>query len=213
MLGASILRSCSAATFAFNNERRRGEVLTGTVAQAMAIWCRSAAAVLPRRARHRAISPTCSDFRPKVADAPPAGRLHFVWGRYYSYRLPARCGANLVAPIQQVKSGNQLARLAIWLGEDAIHASSGLPACADRPEPERTRAHRHRSRRPCCVRAEDHGEIDAEKPTSLQSEIRRGLLFAHWLSAIGYRLSPILVRVGLEGKGLGASFAGGSSPT
>jgi uncharacterized membrane protein len=50
--------------------------------------------------------------------------------------------------------------------------------------------------------------IDAEKPPGFAPQYAEGYTFA-LLSAIGYGLSPILVRVGLEGKGLGVSLAGG----
>jgi uncharacterized membrane protein len=50
----------------------------------------------------------------------------------------------------------------------------------------------------------------AFNPASVLIPVTReeGYTFA-LLSAIGYGLSPILVRVGLEGKGLGVSLAGG----
>ena len=44
--------------------------------------------------------------------------------------------------------------------------------------------------------------IDAEKPAAFQPKYAEGYTFA-LLSAIGYGLSPVLVRIGLENQGLG----------
>ena len=50
--------------------------------------------------------------------------------------------------------------------------------------------------------------IDAEKPAAFQPKYAEGYTFA-LLSTIGYGLSPVLVRMGLENQGIGVSFAGG----
>jgi uncharacterized membrane protein len=50
--------------------------------------------------------------------------------------------------------------------------------------------------------------IEADKPAAFEPKYAEGITFA-LLSATGYGFSPILVRIGLEGKGLGASLAGG----
>src|SRR5262249_30741350 len=50
--------------------------------------------------------------------------------------------------------------------------------------------------------------IDAEKPAAFEPKYGEGITFS-LLSALGYGFSPILVRVGLEHKGIGGSLAGG----
>ncbi len=50
--------------------------------------------------------------------------------------------------------------------------------------------------------------IDAEKPAAFQPKYAEGYTFS-LLSATGYGLSPVLVRVGLENQGIGVSLAGG----
>src|SRR5262249_39263311 len=136
-----------------------------------------------------------------------SGMLHFVWGRYCNYRATRAIGTNLVAPIQQVNLIFTLF-LAIWLlGEELtplrilgiglVLLSPSITMLAKAPaEAERS------------VSDEKITAIAAEKPEAFQPRYAEGYFFS-LLSATGYGFSPILVRVGLEGKGLGASFAGG----
>jgi uncharacterized membrane protein len=137
-----------------------------------------------------------------------AGGLHFVWGRYCNYRATRAIGANLVAPIQQVHLIVSLT-LAIWLLGEELTTLRILgialvllgPSLSMRPNKREPGAEH-------AVSEQKVTAIDAEKPASFAPKYAEGYLFA-LLSAIGYGLSPILVRVGLEGKGLGASLAGG----
>jgi len=110
-----LLAICSAATFAFNNASVRRGVLTGTVAQAMAITVPIGvplfflAALITGRLGDALTFST----QGYVALA-LAGILHFVWGRYCNYRATRAIGTNLVAPIQQFNLLVTL-MLAIWL--------------------------------------------------------------------------------------------------
>jgi uncharacterized membrane protein len=136
-----------------------------------------------------------------------AGILHFVWGRYCNYRATMAIGTNLVAPIQQVNLIFTLF-LAIWLLGEELTPLRMLGIALVLAGPSIT------MRQKVGGEAEPKGSdekitaINAEKPAAFEPRYAEGYLFA-LLSATGYGFSPILVRVGLEGKGLGSSFAGG----
>ena len=206
MLGA-LLAVCSAATFAFNNASVRRGVLTGTVGQAMAI---TVPLGLPMFSSPRWISGSLSaitGFSSKaLAALAAAGILHFVWGRYCNYRATRAIGTNLVAPIQQVNLIFTLF-LAIWLLGEQLTPLKILGIALVLLGPSITmRARRQTAEKN--VSDEKITAIDAEKPPEFEPNYAEGIAFA-LLSATGYGFSPILVRVGLEGKGLGASLAGG----
>ena len=133
-----------------------------------------------------------------------AGVLHFVWGRYCNYRATKALGTNLVAPVQQVNLIITLL-LAIWLLGEELTALKILGIALVLLGPSITM--RERPAEPT-VSDEKITAIDAEKPAAFQPKYGEGITFS-LLSALGYGLSPILVRVGLEEKGIGASFAGG----
>lgn len=206
MLGG-LLAICSAATFAFNNASVRRGVLTGSVAQAMAITVPIGvplflfAAVLTGR-----LGDVLTFSTRGYGVLALAGILHFVWGRYCNYRATRAMGTNLVAPIQQFNLIVTLV-LAIWLlGEElTVLKILGIalvllgPSITMRERPPATERK---------VSDEKITAIDAERPPAFKPKYAEGITFS-LLSALGYGLSPILVRVGLEQKGLGASFAGG----
>jgi len=111
-----------------------------------------------------------------------------------------------VAPIQQVNLIFTLF-LAIWLLGEELTPLKVLGIALVLLGPSITM----RSRRQAAekiVSDEKITAIEADKPAEFQPKYAEGITFA-LLSATGYGFSPILVRVGLEGKGLGASLAGG----
>ena len=206
MLGA-LLAICSAATFAFNNASVRRGVLTGTVGQAMAITVPLGLPLFFLAALATGNLATVAGFSPKaLAALAAAGILHFVWGRYCNYRATRAIGTNLVAPIQQINLIFTLF-LAIWLLGEELTALKILGIGLVLLGPSITM----RSRRQAAekiVSDEKITAIEADKPAEFQPKYAEGIFFA-LLSATGYGFSPILVRVGLEGRGLGASLAGG----
>jgi drug/metabolite transporter (DMT)-like permease len=129
-----------------------------------------------------------------------AGILHFVWGRYCNYRAAKAMGANLVAPVLQSSIVVTLA-LAMWILAEYLTPlrilGIGLvmlgPALAYEPRQKRETA-------------EVAGE--AQDRTVFQPNYAEGYLFG-FLSATGYGVSPILVRLALEDKSLSFSLAGG----
>src|SRR5215510_4887576 len=135
-----------------------------------------------------------------------AGILHFVWGRYCNYRATRAIGTNLVAPIQQFNLLVTL-MLAIWLlGEElTVLKLLGIGLVLIGPSITMRDLHTQAERK---VSDEKITAIDAERPAAFEPKYAEGITFS-LLSAIGYGLSPILVRVGLENRGIGASFGGG----
>ena len=186
---------------------RRG-VLTGTVAQAMAI---TVPLGLPLFFLAALVSGHLGDvlgFSPHaIAALMGAGVMHFVWGRYCNYRATRALGTNLVAPIQQVNLIVTLV-LAIWLLGEQLTGLKLIGIALVLVGPAVTMRARERPAGEVNVSDEKITAIDAEKPDTFQPNYGEGVLFS-LLSAVGYGLSPILVRVGLEHKGIGASFAGG----
>jgi uncharacterized membrane protein len=203
-----LLAVCSAATFAFNNASVRRGVLTGTVGQAMAITVPIGVPLFFLAALVTGHLATVTSFSTQaLAALSAAGILHFVWGRYCNYRATMAIGTNLVAPVQQVNLIFTLC-LAIWLlGEQlTVLRILGIalvvigPGITSRAKPDGAKDRD--------VSEHKITPIDAEKPPAFEPRYAEGYLFS-LLSATGYGLSPILVRVGLEGRGLSASFAGG----
>jgi drug/metabolite transporter (DMT)-like permease len=204
-----LLALCSAACFAFNNASVRRAVLTGSIAQGMAITVPIGVPLFFFAALVTGHLGAVAGFSPAALMAlAAAGVLHFVWGRYCNYRATRAMGTNLVAPVQQFNLLVTLV-LAVWLlgeyltplkilgiGLILLGPTFTMPAREKKDDGERA------------VSDEKITPIDAEKPQAFQPKYAEGYLFA-LLSASGYGLSPILVRVGLENQGLGVSLAGG----
>ena len=114
MLGG-FLALCSAACFAFNNASVRRAVLTGSIAQGMAITVPLGVPLFFLGALMTGNLAAVLGFSPTaLAALATAGVMHFVWGRYCNYRATRAIGTNLTAPIQQFNLLITLV-LAIWL--------------------------------------------------------------------------------------------------
>ena len=207
MLGA-FLALLSAASFAFNNASVRRAVLTGSIVQGMAITVPIgvplffiAALITGNLAAVAGFSPTA------LAVLAGAGIMHFVWGRYCNYRATRAIGTNLVAPIQQFNLLITLT-LAIWLLGEHLTPLKILGIGLILVGPTFTMQKKKAPAAERAVSDEKITPIDAEKPAAFQPKYAEGYTFA-LLSTIGYGLSPVLVRMGLENQGLGVSLAGG----
>ena len=142
--------------------------------------------------------------------------MHFVWGRYCNYRATRALGTNLVAPIQQINLIFTLL-LAVWILGETLTPLRVLGIGLVLLGPSFTL--RQRDTKPIPARAlgaDITGDGLAASPAELllaaeqpvfRPSYREGYFWA-LLSATGYGLSPILVRIGLEGKGLAVSVAG-----
>jgi drug/metabolite transporter (DMT)-like permease len=207
VLGA-FLALCSAASFAFNNASVRRAVLTGSIVQGMAITVPLGvplffigALVTGNLAAVLGFSPTA------MAALAGAGIMHFVWGRYCNYRATRAIGTNLVAPIQQFNLLITLALAITLLGEHLTPLKIlGIGLILLGPTLVMQKKKAPAAERP--VSDEKITPIDAEKPAAFQPKYAEGYTFS-LLSALGYGLSPVLVRIGLENQGVGVAFAGG----
>ncbi|HZO47488.1 MAG TPA: EamA family transporter [Xanthobacteraceae bacterium] len=210
MLGG-LLALCSAACFAFNNASVRRAVLTGSIAQGMAITVPLGvplfflgALVTGNLAAVLGFSPTA------LAALSTAGVMHFVWGRYCNYRATRAIGTNLTAPVQQFNLVITLV-LAIWLLGEYLTPLKILGIVLVLLGPTFAMQKKSPAQGQDGARAvsdEKITPIDAEKPAAFQPKYAEGYTFS-LLSATGYGLSPVLVRFGLENQGVGVAFAGG----
>ena len=199
MLGG-LLAFLSAALFGLNNAATRRGVLKGSVVQGMAITVPMGAALFLVVCLGTGTLGLVSTFSNRaLACFALAGFAHFVFGRYCNYRAIAAIGTNLASPIQQWEVLVTLALAIAFLHERltaiAVVAIALLllgPGIAARiegrkkPEPERATA-----------------TVSAFEP-----RYREGYIWA-FLSIFGYGSSPIFIRAGLEGAGIGASLAAG----
>jgi uncharacterized membrane protein len=207
----------SAATFAFNNASVRRGVLTGSVLQAMAITVPIGLPISFLVALATGSLAAVAGFSSRALLALSlSGIMHFVWGRYCNYRATRALGTNLVAPIQQINLIFTLL-LAIWILGETLTPLRVLGIVLVLLGPSFTL--RQRDTKPIPARAlgaDITGDGLAASPAELllaaeqpvfRPSYREGYFWA-LLSATGYGLSPILVRIGLEGKGLAVSVAG-----
>ncbi|MBI1205630.1 MAG: EamA family transporter [Rhodopseudomonas sp.] len=187
----------SAVTFAYANASVRRGVLTGTVLQAVAI---SLPVAFPFFILAMAVSGGFAalggfDTRTLVLLA-LAGIVHFALARYCNYRATKAIGANLVAPVQQYSLVITLALAVLWLGEAlTVLRILGIVMVVAGPAftlgPDKKPA------------APPAGAVATFAP-----QYREGYLYA-LLSAVGFGLSPILVGMAFETKGLAIGIAGG----
>jgi uncharacterized membrane protein len=197
MLGA-LYAVLSAATFAFNNATLRRGVINTTVFQALSVTVPIGvplffigALVVGQLGAVAGFSWT------SIGYLSAAGILHFVWGRYCGYRSIKAMGSNLSSPVQSTNlivalgaamwvldeylTPLKIAGLVMILGGSAI----AVPTTRGKKAPVKAAA---------------------EGTAPFEPKIAEGMTFA-LLSATGYGLSPILVKLGLSG--IKAPFAAG----
>lgn len=205
-LFGGLLALLSAATFAFNNASLRRGVLTGSVAQALAITIPIGFPIFLGVALLTGQINAVFQFPTKaVLLLLSAGVIHFVWGRYCNYRATRAIGANLVAPVQQMSLIVTLLLALTVLGEVltplrllGIFLVLIGPTVSGRGEALKNNGKKGDARQP----------IDPAKAQAFEPKYAEGYLFA-LLSTTGYGVSPILVRLALEHKGFGSSIAAG----
>jgi drug/metabolite transporter (DMT)-like permease len=197
-----LLALLSAATFAFETVASRRGVLTASVAQALAVTVPLGVPIFALFAAAFGAFATLAGFPAEaIVYLASAGVLHFVWGRYCNYRASKAMGAVLVAPVQQSNLLVTLA-LAIWiLGERlTVLRIVGIVLVVLGPALTYDRARGAAS--------DEAAPAGGDAPRLFQPNYAEGYLFAV-LSATGYGISPILVRLALENRELNASLAGG----
>jgi uncharacterized membrane protein len=199
MLGG-LLSLLSAVTFAYANASVRRGVLTGTVLQAVGISLPVAlpifiVAMLPTGGFGVLAAFSARSWLLLVV----AGVIHFAWGRYCNYRATKAIGANLVAPMQQYSLVITLVLAVLWLHEPLtllrifgialVIAGPGLTLRRDKP-------------------AESEVAPETPSETTFIPQYAEGYMYS-LLSAIGFGLSPILIGMAFEKKGIAVGIAGG----
>jgi uncharacterized membrane protein len=204
----------SAATFAFNNACTRRGVLTGSVWQALAITVPIGVPMFFFAALMAGSLASFFGFSPiAILWLSIAGAIHFVWGRYCNYRSTKALGSNLAGPIQQSDMVLTLTLAILVLGEALtplrifgivlVLIGPAIMLVGDVPK---------KGAAADTAPAESAGVMAelAESPRfpAFKPNYTEGYIFA-LLSGTGYGVSPIFVRMALEGVGPGASLAGG----
>jgi uncharacterized membrane protein len=203
-----LLALAAAAAFAYNNAGIRRGVLTGSVTQGMAITVPTSVPVFFVVALASGYLGAISEFSVQaVISLSAAGILSFVWARYCNYRATKAIGMNLVAPLQQIHLVVSLILAVAILGEK-LTALRGLGIALVFLGPAiTTRRPDDKGAKPAAG-VEKPAAAGKETPPAFKPNYAEGYTYA-LLSTLGFGLSPILVRHGLEAHGLGASIAGG----
>jgi uncharacterized membrane protein len=210
MLGG-IFSILAAASFGFNNAALRRGVLSGSVFQALAI-------TVPMGVPMFLLAAFITGHLDNIRGFPAAsylwlavaGVMHFVWGRYCNYRSTKAIGGNLAGPWQQSNIIISLVLAILLLGETltalkmvgiVLVVIGGLTTS------------RAKFKKKAAIKPEDAGaatqeETKKENQLHFEPNYAEGYLFS-LLSAIGYGISPILIRIGLEHQGPGFSLVGG----
>ncbi len=195
-----LLALLSAVTFAYANASVRRGVLTGTVLQAVGIS-------LPVALPIFIVAMLLSGGLPLLAGFSTqswillaiAGVVHFAWARYCNYRATKAIGANLVAPVQQYSLILTLVLAVVWLGEPmTLLRLVGIALVIAGPMLTLER------------RRKTNGTTADEAADELVfvPQYAEGYFYA-LLSAIGFGLSPVLIRVAFERRGIAIGIAGG----
>ena len=202
MLGA-FLALCSAATFALNNTLARRGVLSGTVLQALSISVPIGVPIFLVVALATGSLPHVASFSWRALMwLSLAGIVHFVWGRYCNYRAVKAIGSNLAGPLQESSVLIALTLAVLLLGETLTPFKIVGIALVLLGPGVAVEIGRKKKKAPA-----PDADAARAKP-AFTPHYTEGYLFAA-LSATGYGTSPILVRLGLEHAGIGASIAGG----
>jgi len=203
----------SAATFALNNASVRRGVLSGSVLQAMAITVPIGLPISFLVALATGSLAAVAGFSSRALFALSlSGIMHFVWGRYCNYRATRAIGTNLVAPIQQINLIFTLLLAIVILGETLTPLRAlGIALVLLGPTFTLQRASACEGKPARKAEAMQNFERAAGLSIAGHPAFRPSYTEGYFwalMSATGYGLSPILVRIGLEGKGLAVSVAG-----
>ena len=223
LLWGSLLAVMSAATFAMNSATVRRGVLTGTVAQAMAITVPVGVPMFFFAALALGHLGDVFGFSTKaVLMLCTAGIVHFVWGRYCNYRSTKAIGGNASIPLQQLDFPLKLGLAIVLLGETLTPLRIfgialimlGSAIAIPRRRKKKSKAMDDGAASETQAVASQVQSLSAAaapvttaKPIFVPNYIE-GYTFAA-LSVTGYGISPLLVRTALEDVSVGTSLAGG----
>jgi drug/metabolite transporter (DMT)-like permease len=193
------LAALSAATFAFNNASARRGVLTGSVAQALAITVPIGVPIFLIAALATGTLGTVARFSgDAIALLALAGLLHFVVGRYGNFRASQAIGANLSGPVIQLSVALTLALAVLVLREPLT--------------PLRILGIALLVLAPLLMRNAEASEAPAPEsdsaPPKFVPRYAEGYTFA-LLAAVVYGVTPFLIRLAVIRGDLGSGIAGG----
>lgn len=222
MLGG-FLALLSAATFAFNNAAVRRGVLSGSVAQAMAITVPMGLPIfLLGVVLFSAYEPFGEFTLATWGWLALAGIQHFILGRYCNYRATKAMGAVLTGPVQQSGTVFTLLIAVLVLGEQLTPLQIvGIALIVVGPLLCLRAAKERKSEKEPIVAgagndetvqkvAENVRSAGATAPAKVPFKPNYVEGYFHAIvSAAAQGTSPILIRFALEDQGLGASIAGG----
>jgi drug/metabolite transporter (DMT)-like permease len=199
MLGAFIAFA-SAATFGLNNAMARRGVLTGSVAQLMAISVPLGFVMFLGFLAFGGVWPAVFTFSTQDhMILMVAGVLHFVGSRYCNYRATKAMGGNLVAPVQQLGLLWTLVLAVVVLGEEmTIGKLVGVALLIAGPVVAFEKLWTPRTGRATFTGAEyidlrRTGNRREPSPGAFVPDYRQGYLFA-FLATLGTGTTPILIR-------------------
>ena len=221
LLWGSILAVLSSAFFALNSATVRRGVLTGSVAQALAITVPVGVPMFFLGAL--ALGSLGDVFGFSTTDVlmlSAAGVVHFVWGRYCNYRATKAIGSNASIPLQNLDFPLKLGLAIVILGEVLTPlrifgiALIMLGSAIAIPR----RRIKTKSEPSAAITTSTTGEgvtqsasaaapATTAKPVFVPKYVE-GYTFAA-LSVTGYGFSPLLIRATLENASIGTSLAGG----
>jgi len=189
-----LLALLAAAGFAFETASARRGVVSATVVQALAITVPVGIPIFLFVVWITGSLGAFEDFPVKaILLLAAAGVLHFVWGRYCNYRSNKAIGSNLAGPMQQFNLLVALVLAVLLLGEALTPLRIlGIALVILGPALAYERASKRQE----------------QPPEAFRPRYAEGYTFA-LLSSAGYGVSPILVRMALEDRGVAFSLAGG----
>lgn len=212
MLGG-IFAVLAAASFGFNNAALRRGVLSGTVFQALSITVPMGVPIFLLAAFFTGHIYNLWDFpAASYLWLAAAGVMHFVWGRYCNYRSTKAIGGNLAGPWQQSNIILSLILAILLLGETLTPLKIAGIVLVVLGGLTTSRA-KYKKMPEAAMESKEAGVATPEKPKKekvpdFEPNYAEGYLFA-LLSATGYGISPVLVRLALEHQGPGFSLVGG----
>jgi drug/metabolite transporter (DMT)-like permease len=217
VLGA-LYAALGAFTFALNNATLRRGVLTGTVMQAMAVTVPVGAAAFLALAILVGAMPALLDF-PSTAAAWMAGQgiVHFVIGRFFNYRANQLVGVNLSAPVVQLQVVVAMLLAVLTMNEPftGLQSIGAILMLAGSFTTQR------RTSKASADKGADHAVPHHAKPSpavpspdklasspAFTPRYIAGYVFSS-CAAIGYGISPLMVRLAFDSAPQASVIAGG----
>jgi uncharacterized membrane protein len=201
---------------AYNNVCARRGVLTGTVGQAMAISMPIGVLIfLITTLGIGAMNLVFEFSTTSILWLSVAGIIHFVWGRYCNYRAVKAIGTVLAAPIQQMNLVVALGLAIVFLGEAVtplkvfgfILVMAGPALAIRKPKAKILPISSAADVEQAAIKVATGGTPIQPAPV-FEPKYAEGITFS-LLSATGYGVSPLFIRMTLDSDNVSMGVAGG----